>query len=134
MSNANIEIVKRIYACFHAGDLNGLLEYFAEDVTWDHRGLGAPDSPKNKLFHGKDGVQVFFKTVGHTQEVLEHGVTDYVASSDQVVAIGFFRARVKATGKEVASDWAQVWTVKDGLITAWKAYADFTADAIAFQT
>ena len=77
---------------------------------------------------------MFFKTVEDTQEVLDHGVTDYVASSDKVVATGFFRARVKATGKEVVSDWAQVWTVKDGLITAWKAYADFTANAIAFQT
>jgi len=95
MSNENIEIVKRIYDCFHAGDLNGLLEYFAEDVTWDHRGLGAPDSPKNKLFHGKDGVQVFFKTVEDTQEVLEHGVTDSLRPAARWLPPVFFAPESK---------------------------------------
>jgi ketosteroid isomerase-like protein len=133
MSEANIAVVKDIYDYFHAGDISGLLALFAEDITWDHRGIGAPDSPKNKLFHGKIGVKTFFDTVSNTQEVLDHDVTDFIASGDKVVAIGFFRARVKETGKEVASDWAQMWTIRDGLVFAWKGFADFTADALAFQ-
>ena len=133
MSEANVAIVKSVYDCFHAGDIDGLLEFFAEDIRWDHRGVGAPDSPKNKLFHGKGGVKLFFETVGESQEVLDHDVTDFIASGDKVVAIGFFRARVTETGKVVATDWAQLWTIRDGLISAWKVFADFTADAIAFQ-
>tara|TARA_B100000809_G_C14776448_1_gene401356 strand:+ start:424 stop:567 length:144 start_codon:yes stop_codon:yes gene_type:complete len=45
MSEINIAVVKGVYDCLHAGDINGLLEFFAEDITWDHRGIGAPDSP-----------------------------------------------------------------------------------------
>ena len=47
MSEANVAIVKSVYDCFHAGDIDGLLEFFSEDIRWDHRGVGAPDSPKN---------------------------------------------------------------------------------------
>ena len=71
--------------------------------------------------------------IGDNQEILEHDVTDFIASGDKVVAVGFIRARVKKTGNEVASDWVQIWTLRDGLVCAWKVFADFTADAIAFQ-
>jgi ketosteroid isomerase-like protein len=35
--------------------------------------------------------------------------------------------RVKATGKESRSEWAQVWTVKDGVITHMQEYVDTAA-------
>ena len=133
MSQNSIAIVKGIYDCFEAGDINGILELVTEDTLWDHRAAGAPDSPMNREFHGKEGVVAFFKTIEETQEVLEHDVIDFIASDNKVVATGFFRARVKATGKEISSDWAQVWTIRDGLVSAWKVYFDATADALAFQ-
>ncbi|MBT4976104.1 MAG: SnoaL-like domain-containing protein [Gemmatimonadetes bacterium] len=133
MSEANVAVVKSIYDCFDVGDINGLLGLFSEGIIWDHRGIGAPDSPKNKLFRGKNGVKEFFDIIGDNQEILEHDVTDFIASGDKVVAVGFIRARVKKTGNEVASDWVQIWTLRDGLVCAWKVFADFTADAIAFQ-
>ena len=133
MSEANVAVVKSIYDYFDAGDINGLLALFAEGVIWDHRGIGAPDSPKNKLFRGKSGVKEFFDIMGENQEVLEHDVTDFIASGDKVVAVGFIRARVKKTGNEVASDWAQIWTLRGGLVSAWKVFGDFTADAIALK-
>ena len=133
MSEANVAVVNNISDCFDAGDINRLLEYFSEGIIWDHRGIGAPDSPKNKLFRGKSGVKEFFDIVGENQEVLEHDVTDFIASGDKVVAVGFVRTRVKETGNEVASDWAQIWTLRGGLVSAWKVFADFTADAIAFK-
>ena len=104
-----------------------------EDTTWDLRGVSAPDSPKNKVFHRREGVAEFFKTIEDTQDVLDHDVINFIASGDKVVSIGFFRARVKQTGKEVASDWAQVWTRRDGLVFEWKVFFDASADALPFQ-
>ena len=123
MSQDSIAIVKSIYDRFEAGDINGILELVTEDTLWDHRAAGAPDSPMNREFHGKEGVVAFFKTISDTQEVLDHDVIDFIASDNKVVA----------TGKEISSDWAQVWTIRDGLVSAWKVYFDATADALAFQ-
>jgi len=133
MSESNTAVAKKIYDCFEAGDINGILELVTEDTLWDHRAAGAPDSPMNREFHGKGGVVAFFKTIEETQEVLEHDVIDFIASDSMVVATGYFRARVKATGKEISSDWAQVWTIRDGLVSAWKVYYDATGAALAFQ-
>tara|TARA_B100001115_G_scaffold159542_1_gene133392 strand:+ start:457 stop:861 length:405 start_codon:yes stop_codon:yes gene_type:complete len=134
MNEANTAIAKKIYDYFESGDINGILKIVTEDTLWDHRAAGAPDSPMNKEFHGKEGVVAFFKTIKETQEVLDHDVIDFVASDDKVVATGFFRARVKATGKEISSNWAHVWTMREGLVSAFKVYYDATAVALAFQS
>ena len=90
ISAANIAIVKGIYNRFEVGYIDGLLELVTKDTTWDHRGVSAPDSPKNKVFHGREGVAEFFKTIEDTQDVLDHDVINFIASGDKVVSIGFW--------------------------------------------
>ena len=133
MSEANVEVIRKIYACFDNGDVAGFLECMADDIAFDHRGNENPESPINKLFQGKDGVQEFVDTVLSTQDVLAHDVHDFFTSGDKVALFGFYKGRVKATGKEFASNWAQIWTMKDGLAIAWKLYFNFTAEALAYQ-
>ena len=133
MSEANVAVVKKIYECFDTGDISGLLDCVAEDIAFDHRGNENPESPINKLFEGKSGVQEFFDTLSNTQDVLAHDVHDFFTSGEKVAVVGFYKGRVKATGKEFSSNWAQVWTMKDGLAKAWKLYFNFTAEALAYQ-
>ena len=115
MSDENIAVVKRIYEGFDTGGMEKILECVAEETAMDHRSIGSPDYPINKVFRGKSGMREFF------------------ASGDKVAVTGFFRARVKATNKEFSSDWAQVWKIKQGLATEWKLYFDFTAEALAYR-
>ena len=133
MSAANIAVVKRIYEGFDTGDVSKILNSMAEDVSFDHRGADAPDFPINKLFEGKSGVQEFIDTIFDTQEILAHDVHEFFPSGDKVAVVGFFKTRVKATSKEFSTNWAQVWTIKDGLVTAWRVIFDSTAAALAYQ-
>ena len=57
MSEANVEVIRKIYACFDNGDVAGFLECMADDIAFDHQGNENPESPINKLFQGKDGVK-----------------------------------------------------------------------------
>ena len=59
--------------------------------------------------------------------------TNFFTSGDKVVVFGFYKGRVRAIGKEFSSNWAKVWTMKDGLATARKLYFNFTAEALAYQ-
>ena len=104
----------------------------AEDIAFDHRGDENPESPINKLFEGKSGVQEFFDTLSNTQDVLAHDVHDFFTSGEKVAVVGFYKGRVKATGKEFSSNWAQVWTIKDGLAKAWKLYFNFTILSVTY--
>ena len=133
MSEANIEVVRKIYACFDAGDKSGFLDLVAEDVVWDHRGNENPECPINKLFEGRKGGQKFIETVETTQEVIAHEAHEFFASGDRVATFGYFKSRVTVTGKEFSSNWAQVFTIEDGLVTNWKLYFNFTAAALAYQ-
>ncbi len=132
MSDANIEVVRRIYEAFGAGDIASIIAVQAEDTVWDHS--GPPGNPLNRVFEGHAGVGEFFKILGETQEALAFEPKEFFSSGDRVVALGFFRFRVIATGKEWESDWAMAYTFKDGLVTHWRGIFDMSAEAAAFQT
>jgi ketosteroid isomerase-like protein len=46
---------------------------------------------------------------------LAHDVHEFFTSGDKVAVFGFYKGRVRAIGKEFSSNWAKVWTMKDGL-------------------
>ena len=131
MSEASIQIVKQGFERYAAGDIPGFLELVSTDIQWDHRG---PDGvPFNKLFQGREGVVEFFKLLDETSEPLTFEPREYFAAGDRVVALGFFRYKVKATGKEWESDWAMAFTVQNGRMTHWRGIFDMGAEAAAFQ-
>ena len=131
MSDGNIEVVRGMYEAFGAGDIAGIIARQAEDTVWDHS--GPPGNPLNRVFEGHAGVGEFFEILGGTQETLEFEPKEFFASGDRVVAVGFFRFRVTATGKEWESDWAMTYTLRDGLITHWRPIFDMSAEAAAYQ-
>ena len=134
MSDQNLAVVKKIYQCFAEDDVSGILEYLTEDITWDHGGNDyTPESPINKLWEGKSGAQSFFETLSDTQDVLAHDVHEFFTSENKVAVTGFYKGRVKKTGKEFSSDWAQVWEFENGLAKAWKLTFNFTAEALAYK-
>ncbi len=132
MSNENPAIVAQIFERFAAGDVPGLLSFQSDEVVWDHR--GGPDSPINHLYKGKTGVTEFLATLSTTQEVLEFEPRDFFANEDQIVALGHFRFKVIETDREWASDFAMVFTLKEGLVTHWRPIFDYTAEAMAYQS
>ena len=133
MSDQNIAVVKKLYQCFINDDISGFLECVTEDFTFDHRGNENPESPINKLWEGKRGTQAFFDTLSDTQDVLEFEVREFFTAENKVAVTGFYKGRVKKTGKEFASNWAQVWEFENGLAKAWKLYFNFTAEALAYK-
>ena len=78
-------------------------------------------------WRGRQQIGEFFRNVAETQERVEYAPEHFIAQDDKVVVLGHFVMRVKATGKESRSEWAQVWTVKDGVITHMQEYVDTAA-------
>ena len=131
MSDANIQLIKKSFEKFGSGDIPGVISMLSEDIKWDHRG---PEGvPYNHLYKGHAGVGEFFTLIGETLEPLLYEPHEFFASGDRVVVLGVSRWKVKSTGKEWGSDWANAYTVKDGLITEWRAIFDMSAEAAAFS-
>lgn len=119
----NVETLKRFYAEFMNGNIDGVLKLVADDVEVSN------DFTENVAtagtFHGKAGLEKFFTLLSEVVGEVEVFQADqYVADGDTVVALGHERMQVRANGRWVTANWAQVATFRDGLICRWVEYSD----------
>ena len=130
--SANVEVVKKGFERFLAGDIPGFIELLSPDIEWDHRGPEGP--PFNRMYNGRNGAAEFFKTLGESEEAIVFEPREYVGDGDRVLTLGYFKWKVKSTGKEWDSNFAFAYTVKDGLVTHWQPFFNLSAEAAAFRS
>ena len=116
----NTAVVQKAYADFSRGDIASLLSSLDEGVEW----ISPGKSPASGLRKGRAEVAEFFRIVNETWEFLSFEPRDYIATGDRVVALGHYHARSRQTGRDAGSDWAMVFTVRDGKVTRFQEYAD----------
>src|SRR5215216_6401914 len=114
MSDQNVNLVQKAYANFRAGNIEAILQLVADNVQWELPQIkGVPFSGKRT---GRDQVGIFFATVGENQEPLLFDPREFVANDEKVVATGFYRWRVKTTGRQFEAEFAHVFTIRDGKV------------------
>lgn len=128
----NTQIVKEAYAAFKRGDIHAILNMLADDVKWF---LPGPTDiiPTAGMRHGREQVGQFFSTLNQNQEAKEFEPQAFVAQGERVVALGHYVWRVKSNGRQYESDWAHVFTLRDGKVVGFQEYYDTGACADAFQ-
>lgn len=127
---ANTKLIQQAYQDFKAGDIQALLNVYAEDIQWNLPEV--ENIPFTGKRQGRERVGQFFSELAEAQEPLEFEPHEFIAQGDRVVVLGHYRWRVKATGRDYASDYAHVWTITDGKITAFQEYTDTAASNKAF--
>jgi ketosteroid isomerase-like protein len=127
----NLRIVREIYEAFGKGDLAAILNLLAGEVDWAYPGPKA--IPFSGSWHGRDRVAQFFAAVGEHLEVLDFGVGQFIAQGDAVVVLGRERMRVKGTGRVYETEWAHVYTLREGKVVRFREYANTAAVAQAFR-
>ena len=128
----NLEIVENVYASFASGDMEASLQNMDEEIVWLHpaEGSGIPFAGR---FEGRDGVRRFFEIADQSIDVLDQQVHDLVASGDKVVALGYEHMRVKKNGREYKSNWAHVYSFRNGKIIRFEEFIDTAELAAAFN-
>jgi ketosteroid isomerase-like protein len=127
----NTEVVRNVFEAFGRGDIQGLLSLLAEDVVWFIP--GPAEVPFAGERRGHEGALQFFQTLGGAVEFERFEPREFVAQGDKVVAVGFERGRVKATGRTFDNPWALVFTLRDGRVAEFRGYEDTAAVAEAFR-
>ena len=123
MSQENLEIVERAWNKWIEGDLDGQFELFHPGIEWDATHFeGWPEEP---VVSGHAGVRRFFDQWLASWEGYEAGVDEYIDVDDERVLVICWQAGYgKGSQVPVRMDWAQVVTVKDGLVLRMEAYSD----------
>lgn len=127
----NTGLAQQAYENFQSGDILAVLDLLSDDVEWvlpEVEGV-----PVARSWHGREEVGQFFQTLGDVQEVRQFEPREFVAQGDKVVALGHYAWHVKSTGREWESDFAHVFTVRDGKISGFQEYNDSAALAAAFR-
>ncbi len=128
----NTALVQQAYGYFSTGNIPALLEMLADDVKWLTPGPTDVISWAGAR-QGKAAVGRFFMTLDQEVQFDKFEVREFVEQGNKVVALGYMEGRSKRTGRISASDWAMIFTFKNGKVTNFQEYSDTNAAVKAFS-
>ncbi len=127
----NIAVAQQGYNNFQTGNIVALVDQVTDDIVWQLPEVEGVALSGTRT--GRDGVTEFFATVARDQDVIEFEPREFVAQNDKVVALGHYRWRVRKTGRDFASDFVHVFTIRDGKIAAFREHFDTAVAAAAYR-
>jgi len=106
MSRENIEIARRGYAAFDAGDPAGILGFLDPDIEVHD----FPEIPDRAVYHGPEGFLALVTNVLEEFDDFRIEASEFIAPDDEhVLVIVHQVARGKASGAEVEAYLAHLW-------------------------
>lgn len=117
-----IDIVKRSYDAFERGDMAGVLGDMHPEIAW-HQAQGLPHGG---LYEGIDAVRanVFEPLDEQWWDEFTAVPSEFLESGDQVVVVGRYRGRAKATGKQLDVPFVHIWTLREEKAIRFRQFLD----------
>ncbi|GAB3300173.1 nuclear transport factor 2 family protein [Hymenobacter humi] len=128
----NTQVAQEGYALFSKGDIANLLKLYTEDIEFIVPGSAAL-IPYAGVYRGKEEVGRFFAKLHEAMDFERFEVQECIAQGDTVVALGYGKGHVRATGQPMEEEWAHVLRLRDGKVAHFQVYTDTAAVGQAFQ-
>ena len=126
------EIVQAYFTTFLSGDMETTLSMLSEDVQWHVQ--GAPNVPTVGILNGKKQVEAWIINFPKHFKPLTFDLDRYFESGDEVIVTGRFKHLVLSTQKEVGSELAIHFIIRDGLICSYRILEDSYSLYMAFNS
>ena len=105
-SAERVELVKRGYEAWNAGDRSWVLEHMSPDVEW----VTPPEDPDPGTYRGWDGVERFWEQWRAAVGQLEFKIEEAIAAGDNVIVTARRSGRGEHSGLQVSDRVIQVFT------------------------
>jgi ketosteroid isomerase-like protein len=112
ISEQNIEVIKRGYEAFAAGDVETVMSLFDDDIEW----VQAGDSAISGTYHGKGELGQYLGRLAEKSATVKP--LRFLADGDTVVVLS-----ETTVGNETGQD-ADVFTLRDGKTVRAQVYGD----------
>jgi ketosteroid isomerase-like protein len=123
MSQENVEIVRAAMETWNQGDLDAALEYVSQEWEW-HTARLFPGT--DAVYRGKQGFTRFWNTFREPWESIRVQVERIEdLGGDRVLALFMFYGKGKLSGVDVTTEYANVFTLRDGRVTYQVGYGDW---------
>ena len=118
----NVEAVRSSYEAFARHDLDGALAMMDDDIVW-HQAQGLPHGG---TYHGLATVRenVFAPLAESWWEEFAAAPEEIIGLGDDVVVLGRYTARAKATGNPLDVPFCHVWRFRDGKAVRFHQFVD----------
>jgi uncharacterized protein len=117
-----VALVKRSYAAFERGDMDGVLGDMAPDIEWQQ----AQGLPHGGTYRGVDEVRrnIFDPLDEQWWAEFSAEPTEFLDAGGEVVVLGRYRGIAKGTGKQLDVPFVHVWTVRGEKAVRFRQFLD----------
>jgi ketosteroid isomerase-like protein len=120
VSDADIQTVRGSYEALNEGNVAAALEALHPDVVW----RDSPELPGGGEFRGREEVSRFLTDFLAEWRDFHQRIDEAIREGDRVAVIIHLTATGRASGIEVDTRYAHVWTMHDGIGVRVDAYRD----------
>ena len=118
LTPGNIAIVRRAYEAIQSRDVDKLKTMTTPDLV-----LRASPATDGKVHHGPEGIGEVFQAIRDRWQEFRVQALEFYDGGNRVLVLGTILTKGKDE-EGFASTAGQVWTLRDGKVTAVEAYLD----------
>ncbi len=121
MAEQDFEVIRRAWADFSRGDIDGGLENLDPDIEVIPFGA----SMEGRAYRGHDGVRDWFeREITPNWRVFETRPEEFRRVGDRILVFGNWVARGRTSGVDLDVTATWIVEVRDGKILRWQTYTD----------
>jgi ketosteroid isomerase-like protein len=120
MSEAEIEVLKPVYAEWSHGNFRPVTDAYGDDLEWGWSEEFPDIAGMSKGAEGQESLLRWLSSWDHWQVEAE----EYLSAGDTVLVMCRYTGRGKGSGVSVDTEGAHLWTVRDGRATRLVIYSD----------
>ena len=119
---SHVDLVKRSYAAFERGDMDGVLGDMDTEIEWQQ----AQGLPHGGTYHGLEAVRrnIFDPLAAEWWDEFSAVPTEFLDAGGEVVVLGRYRGVAKGTGKQLDVPFVHVWTVRGEKAVRFRQFLD----------
>lgn len=120
MSHENVDVVRRAFEAWNAGDVDRVIEMLDERFEF----IPFRSQLTGTAYFGADGMRAFARDAAEEWEYLRIVPEEFQDSGEQVLMLGRYDARGRASGIDLDFPAAWVARLHEGKLTHLRSYSD----------
>lgn len=113
MAENLVDRIKRAYAAWNEGDLEGTLEFLSPEVEWNTSASFPGTLPR---YEGHEGFKRFWEHLHEPWDAIHVEIESYERDGDVAILRIRFHGTSKDSGVEVDLPWFQALVIEDDLV------------------
>jgi len=135
MSRENVELVRQVYEAVARRESASVLALYDSEVEWDGSRLPEASLDGESVTRGHYGLRKSTRDWANAWESFEDECEELIDAGEHVISVVTRRGRGRASGAEMSTLRAGVWTIREGKVArvVWFPTRDEALEAVGLR-